>query len=117
MTGPEVIERVPMNLVQVKEELTKIRKRDGDLDIRGTKTEEYSQNFAALSKKDAEDLYAKLEKLNVPRMKDIHIHKLIDMLPGTVPELKVVMQGYSITITAENMKKIVDTIESFKNKK
>lgn len=117
MSGPEVIEKVSMNLTQVKEELARIKKRDGDLDIRGQKTEEYAIMFASLSKKEAEELYQKLEKLNIPRMKDVHIHKLIDMLPATVPELKVVMQGYSITVTAENMKKICDIIEPFKKKK
>jgi DNA-directed RNA polymerase subunit F len=117
MSGPEVLEKNPMNLTQVREELARIRKRDGDLDIRGQKTEEYTQGFSSLLKKEAEELFQKLEKLNVPRLKEAHIHKLIDLLPATVPELKVVMQGYSITITAENMKKICETIESFKKKK
>jgi DNA-directed RNA polymerase subunit F len=116
MGGPEIVEKSPMNLVQVREELAKIRKRDGDLDIRGNKTEEHAKAFSTLSKKDADELYEKIEKIGIPRFKELHIQKVIDMLPANVGQLKLVLQGYSVSVTAENMKKIVEAVAPYRKK-
>lgn len=116
MGGPEVVEKSPMNLAEVREELAEIRKRDGDLDIRGNKTEEYAKAFSSLSKKDADDLFEKIEKIAIPRFKEVHIQKVIDMLPANVGQLKLVLQGYSVSVSAENMKKLVDIVAPFRKK-
>ncbi len=115
MTDMQVISEVPTNTYQIKKELEKIRKRDGELNFRANRTEEYLQQVATL--KDAEELFDKLMKLNIPRMKDQHVHKIIDTAPSTVNDLKIVLQGYTITINNESMKKIVDTINEFLEKK
>jgi hypothetical protein len=39
------------------------------------------------------------------------------MLPASVAELKVVMQGYALPVTNENLKKIVDCVAEFIPKK
>ena len=41
MTKPEVIEKSSMSMAALREELAKIKKRDGELSFRGNKTEEY----------------------------------------------------------------------------
>ena len=61
----------------------------------------------------AKELEEKLTKLNVPRLKEQHIHKIIDVLPTTVKDLKVVLQGYTLTVNNDNMKKIADTVNGF----
>jgi DNA-directed RNA polymerase subunit F len=114
--GPEIVEKTPMSLVDVREELAKIRKRDTELDIRGTKTEEYAKSSTSLTKKEAEELFQKIEKLAIPRFKEVYIQKIIDMLPTTVNQLKTVLQGYSVSVSAENMKKIVEIASEFKKK-
>ena len=113
----EIIEKKPINMSDLREELADIKKRDGELSFRGAKTEEYVTEFASLKPKQAEELYAKVEKLNIPRMKDSYINKIIDMLPASVAELKVIMQGYALPVTNENLKKIVDCVAEFIPKK
>ena len=110
MTKPEVIEKSSMSMASLREELEKIKKRDGELSFRGNKTEEYLNEFTVLKSKDAEDIYKKLDGLKIPRLKDTHINKIIDLMPASVDELKVVMQGYSLPITNDNLKKIVDAV-------
>jgi len=56
-------------------------------------------------------------KLNIPRLKEQHVHKLIDLNPTTLNELKVILQSYTITVNNESMKKIVDTINEFSEEK
>jgi DNA-directed RNA polymerase subunit F len=113
MSKPEVLEKKSMNLSELKEELSNIKKRDGELSFRGNKTEEYVKEFAVLKLKEAEELYKKIEGLNVPRLKDTHINKIIDLLPRSVDELKVVMQGYAVPVTNDNLKKIVDAVKKY----
>jgi|TARA_B100001971_G_C17999764_1_gene436668 DNA-directed RNA polymerase subunit F len=111
MPDAKIISEKPINLLQLKEELEKIKKRDKEVNLRVNKTDEYLQHFASFKK--AKELEEKLTKLNVPRLKEQHIHKIIDVLPTTVKDLKVVLQGYTLTVNNDNMKKIADTVNGF----
>lgn len=104
-----------MNLYRLRKELEKIKKRDTELNFRANRTEEYLNQVAAI--KGAEELFDKITKLNIPRLKEQHIHKIIDIAPATVNDLKIVLQGYTITLNNESMKKIVDTLSEFLEKK
>ncbi len=117
MSNPEVIEKKPINMAVLKKDLAEIKKRDEELSFRGNRTEEYVNEFVTLKHKDAENLYKKIENLNIPRLKDIHINKIIDLMPGSLDELKVLMQGYSLPVTKNNMQKIVDAVSEFLPKK
>ncbi|MBI2135388.1 hypothetical protein HYU09_05335 [Candidatus Woesearchaeota archaeon] len=111
----QVLSETPINAYQLKEELAKIKKRDKDLNFRAQKTEEHLALTA--SHKDAQELFNKITKLDIPRLREQQIHKLIDIMPTTVKDLKIVLQGYTVNISAENMKKIADTINNFIGKK
>lgn len=115
MADMQITSENPVNIYQLRKELDRIKKRDNELNFRANKTEEYLNQVAAL--KNSEELFEKLIKLNIPRLKEQHIHKIIDIAPATVNELKVALQGYTITINNESMKKIVDTINEFLEKK
>ena len=115
MTDMQIVSETSMNIYQLKKELEKIKKRDNELNFRANRTEEYLHQIATL--KNSEELFEKIIKLNIPRLKEQHIHKIIDVAPATVNDLKVVLQGYTITLNNESMKKIVDTINEFLEKK
>ena len=117
MPNIEVVEKKSINMAALKEELAEVKKRDTELSFRGNKTEEYLNEFAILKPKQAEELYKKIESISIPRLKDSHINKIIDMMPASVAELKVIMQGYALPVTNENLKKIVDCIAEFLPKK
>ncbi|MBN2459490.1 hypothetical protein JXB28_04365 [Candidatus Woesearchaeota archaeon] len=113
MGNIQVLEKKSMNMVELKEELANIKKRDTELSLRGNKTEEYVNEFASIKPKQAEELYKDIEKLEIPRLKDTHINKVIDMMPESVDELKVIMQGYTVPVTNENLKKIVEAVAKY----
>lgn len=104
----EILSETPISAYQLKEELEKIKKRDKELNFRAAKTEEHLNSIN--TPKNLDDLHEKINKLNIARLKEQHIRKILDVMPKTVNELKVVMQGYAINITNENMKKIVELI-------
>ena len=115
MADAQIISENPMNMYQLKKELERIKKRDNELNFRAARTEEYLNQIAV--HKNADELFDKLTHLNIPRLKEQHIHKIIDITPTTVNDLKAVLQGYTLTVNNESMKKIVDTISEFLEKK
>ena len=117
MVKPEIISEKPITLTELNQEVDKIQKRDKELNFRVGKTEEYLSHFITLSKVKEDEIIKKLEKLNIPRLKDIHITKIVDILPKTVDELKIILQGYTITVNNDNIKKIVDIVKEFDEKK
>ena len=110
---PEIIEETPVGITQLKEELEKIKKRDSELSARSQKLEEYINQFTELSSEDYQKLIDELTKLDIPRLKELHIIKIADLLPAKVNDLKTILQGYALTVTNDNMKKIVDVTSKF----
>lgn len=117
MTRPELIKETPITITELKEEIRKIKKRDGELNFRASKTEEYLEQFVSVSQKKAEEIKEKIEKLAIPRLKEEHIIKIIDLMPTNVEVLKVILQAYTITVTQENIKKIVGVVQEYANTK
>ncbi len=113
MTAAEVIKSTPMTLAEVKSELEQIQKRDGELTFRGNKTFEHVGQCTSISAKKAKELREKLAALDVARLKDVHIAKLIDVMPGSIEEVRTILQGYTIQLKEDVVKKIVETIKEF----
>ncbi len=113
---PTVISETPITMSELREGVARIRKRDPEPSFRVTRTEEYISSFEVLAPKQAAELADKLAKLNVPRLKDIHISKIIDILPADANDLKLLLQGYTITVSNDNVKKIVDVVREVTGK-
>jgi len=111
MADTKILSEKPIDINELKVELEKIKKRDKELNFRATRTEEYIQSFAAL--KNSPKLYKEIDDLKVPRLKDQHIAKIIDILPTTLEDLRMVLKAYPITVNNENLKKIADTVNKF----
>ncbi len=111
--NPKIISEEAINIIGLREELNKIKKRDKELGFRTNKTIEYLNDFVTLKPEEAKKLYADIEKLNIPRLKEIHIHKIVDLMPSTVDELKVILQGYTITVTKDSMQKIINVVKKY----
>jgi len=110
MTNTKVIEEKPINMIQLKDHLGAIKKRDQELNFRAAKTEEYLNVFIEAEQKDAKDLFKEIESFSIPRLKPEHIHKLIDIMPVTPDEVKSTLQGYSLTVKPEDLKRISDAV-------
>lgn len=117
MATLKIIEEKPINLSQLKEEIKAIKKRDEELGFRTAKVSEQLESIKVLKEKDAEELFKKIEKLNIPRLKDMHIHKIIDLLPQSALELKNIFSGYSLSVSNDNIEKILETISEYSKKK
>ncbi len=103
----KILSETAIPAAELKEKLEAISKED-TLNFRANKTYEYLNEFVEMGKNDAEELIGKIKKLNTPRLKDEHIVKLADLKPKTAEEVKVILQGYPITISKENLAKLAE---------
>ncbi len=117
MSKPQVIEEIPLNIVEVKEMLKKIKERDEELNYRAQKTAEYLDVISTIKPKQAKELKEKLLALEIPRVKEMHVHKIIDIMPKTPEGVKTIFSGLTISITADNVKKIVDAVNEYSETK
>ena len=111
MTDVEVLKEEPITLAEVKEKLDIINKRDKQLNTAATKTYEYAEHFSKVDNKKIQELKQKLNELNVPRLKERHIVKLIDILPEEIDSLRAVFVGETITVKQEDLNKILEVIK------
>jgi len=113
MSSPQVIEKAPMSVTQVKVALERIKASEEGLELnfRAQKTMEYAEDFAKLPPTDAEEVFAAIRKLEIPRLKDAYIHKLIDLLPQSEKSVKVVLSSYHMSVPAEQIKKIAEILQ------
>ena len=108
----KIISEAPLSLAELKHELHRIKDRDGELGFRSQKTVEYLEAYP-LTHAQAKKLTEDLQKLEIPRLRDVHLFKLVDVLPATVRDVKVLLQASNVTVTPDNLKKIADTIAAF----
>lgn len=97
-------------MVELKDELATIKKSTKELNFRAMKTLEYLNEF--VTEKKLKELKDKIVKLDIPRLKDEYICKILDTLPRSVDDLKTVLQGYTVTVNNDNMKKVIDVVNS-----
>ena len=111
MPNATILSEEPLCLVEVKESIDKIIQRDTELGFLSQKTKEYLDAFVTLSSKQKDDLKAALEGLELTRLRGKHIAKIIDFLPKTTDDLKIILQGYNITLPKKDQDAILDEIK------
>ncbi|MEM4268116.1 MAG: hypothetical protein QXK37_04785 [Candidatus Woesearchaeota archaeon] len=116
-TKPKIIEEKEITMAELKEHIDSIKKRDGELNFRSAKTEEYLSLFVNISAKESREMTEKIAKLNVPRLKEAHIVKIIDLMPKTIDDLKIIMQSYTLSVSEDNLRKILEIVQEYLPKK
>lgn len=114
MSSPKIIEEKAISMSELKAELSRIKKRDKELNFRANKTDDYVKQFATLDNKSSKELVEKIEALEIPRLKDQHIKKIVDILPEKQDDLKMILEAYPITVTQDNQKKILEIVAEFR---
>ena len=114
MANPKFIEEQPVSLVEVRNILHDAEKRYEELNYRSGKAKDFLDNFnIELTIKKKEELSKKLIDLNLTRLKDIHITKIIDFLPKNVDDLKIIMQAYPVSFPKKDQDAILGVVKDF----
>lgn len=113
MTDATIINEEALSMAELHTEIKKIQKRDEEVNFRVSKIGEYLSRFLKLKKKDHQELIEKLTALNIPRLKPHHIIKIADLTPTTAEDIKLVLQGYPLSVSNDNLKKIATAVKEF----
>ena len=113
MTKPQIVNKQPISLADVKDIIKKVHERDGELSFRAGKTEEYVNDVVVLSKTKSAELAKKITELEIPRLKDHQILKIVDVLPSSDEELRILLSGFNITVSKDNLKKIMGVVDDY----
>lgn len=73
---------------------------------------EFIKKFVRITPKEAKELRKKLEGLNIIKLNDVSISKIIDILPEKAEEINKIF--VDISLDENETKKILDTIKEFK---
>ena len=113
MANPIFIEEKSLSLVDVKSYLESIEKRDAKLTFLSNKCKEYLDAIVILTPAKKDELQKKLVNLNLTRLKEEHIAKIIDFLPKDTNELKVVLQAYPLSMPKKDQDAIIEVVKAF----
>ena len=106
----EIIEEHPVTFVELKEKLETLKKSQ-ELSFRAKRTVEYLGKFAKESLKEQKEKKEKLQALELARLKEKHIVKILDVAPEDADSLKAVLSSESITIKQEDMQKVLECVK------
>ena len=111
MSNIELINEEPKTMVEIKEIMDKIKKRDKELTPRGIKTYNYISKFTKLTQKQIEELRNKINKIGITRLKEKHINKIIDISSQDQDSIKAILNAENITLKQEDITKILETLK------
>lgn len=72
----------------------------------------YLDKFSSLKPEKAKELREELEELDILRLKDKHIVKIIDILPETASEINKISPG--LALDEEENNKILEIVKKYK---
>ena len=111
MTNLELVNETPLTMAELKENLEEIKKRDKELNDRASRTYDYLNKSVNLKTKEAIKLKQEIIKLEIPRLKEKHIIKMVDILPKDIESLKLIFASENITIKQEDLQRILETLK------
>ncbi|MDO8555794.1 MAG: hypothetical protein Q7R96_01300 [Nanoarchaeota archaeon] len=111
MAETDVLSESPVALAELKEKLEAMKKRDKDLGFRANKTLEYIEQFMSKKSKDIAAKKKALMDLNIGRLRDRHIVKMLDVMPEDLDSVKAILSGENVTLKQEDLKKILEVVQ------
>ena len=114
MANPKVLSSEPLSLTDVKQAVETIEARNPELGLLTQKTKEYCDAFCTLTMEQKDAVLEGLRSLEITRLRDEHLYKLIDFMPTTEDELRTVMQSYPITLSKTDKTNIIAKIKELK---
>ena len=107
----EILEERSVTMSEMKLRIEEIKKRDKELNFRANKAKDYLDAFPTTDNKKAMEIEKKINELNIGRLRDKHIAKIIDLMPDNIDSLKAIFVGDNVTLKQEDLQKIVEVLK------
>ncbi len=99
-----IIQNNPLSMAESLEYLKKNEKN--------SEVESFVKRFTELGVKDAKELRKKISELNILKINQEHISKIIDLLPDNSIDLNKIFVG--VSLDDDETKRILDIIKEYK---
>jgi DNA-directed RNA polymerase subunit F len=107
-----ILEERPITMIEMREKLKEIEKRDKELNFRSNKTKNYLDTLTQVKEKEVEKTRKAILDLGLPRLKDRHLVKLLDILPEDLDSLKILFAGENLTLGEEDLQKLLKAVQA-----
>lgn len=107
----QIIKEEPLTLSELKVKLEQTKKRDKELSFKAKKTMDYLNIFANTPDKKIKETKKKLQDLDISRLKERHIVKILDISPQDLDSLKIILSGENITLKQEDLQRILECLK------
>jgi len=104
-----IIEQKPVAISEIREKLDNA-KTLGELSFRAKKVETYVNDLGLPKKEKIDEIHKKITELNISRLRDRHITKVLDIMPTDMETLKSLFTGEAVSIKQDELKQILDVI-------
>ena len=110
----KIIEKKPMSLSEVVSNIKGIKKGGKrEITYREDKILKFSKNFNLVKPKDVEKFLSELVELNIPRLDNSQMIKIIDVLPKDGTELRAIVSNSGTIIVDDDVNKILEVVSKY----
>ncbi|MCA9495994.1 MAG: hypothetical protein KC589_03550 [Nanoarchaeota archaeon] len=100
-------------LSKKEKELKKLDDEEAKLTYREEKTLDYLKKIDTIKFKDFEAAMKELLALEIPRLENEHIVKIIDLFPKNGTELRAIVSNTGTILVDENVTKVLDVLKKY----
>ncbi len=108
-----ILEEKPLTLAEAKEILTELEKERDALGYEQKVTLDFMKTYVQLKKEDAEQAKKELKE-KLPELKEHHVAMLINILPETVDEVRILFSKERVELDEEKMKQILEILDKIR---
>lgn len=112
MSNYEIISKEPVTEAQVFEHVDKAMK-NRELTYREEKIREHILKLKKIDAKQANELKKELMELNIPRLEEEHIIKIIDIMPKNGTELRAIVSHSGTVLVDDSVTKIIGALSKY----
>lgn len=113
MSNYDLISKEPISHPEVLDGIIEKEKKT-ELTYREDKIKEYLKNFSKLSLKDYNSAKDELLALEVARLDDEHIVKILDLMPNNGTELRAIVSHSGTVLVDESVTQILDVLKKYR---
>jgi DNA-directed RNA polymerase subunit F len=109
--GKRIVKERPVPMAEVLRVLEK-EKKERELEYGQRLTYDYTQKFARLDAKEAEEL--KLELLKIEKIREHQAVALVDLMPQTKEDVELIFSKERTKLEEDEIKKILELIDKYR---
>lgn len=107
----EVLEENPVSIAEAKEHIKKVPTKD--MTFEQKQAYDHIKKMTKLKPKDAKAMKKELEELGIRKLKELHIVRIIDILPKDEKEIDFILKDTNTSFEDEEKAKIMSIVKKY----